>query len=156
MKDFRSALKRRPLFFLEVATAIVAVVAITAVGVSRGSDDDKAGGSKTNDSDSALVVANSFPVPASATVAFPDTAVDGIATKGWRAAGTLAEACSTWRESYRGWIDPGQAGSITGTDEDNRRCTLSGPKSGYMAELSLTVYGDDPTPSVVLSLRKAT
>jgi hypothetical protein len=107
----------------------------------------------TKNGSEALEIANTFPVPPSATQAFPDSTFDNTASKGWRAAGTIAEACGLWREAYRGWVDPGQAGSVTGEDEPGRRCTLSGPKSGFTAELSLTVYGDDPTPSVVLTVR---
>jgi hypothetical protein len=143
-------MRNRSLLMAIVAVAGVVALIAVAVAVFRGDDS-----SSTADVDPALVIANTFPTPLGATPAFPDSAVGGVATKGWRAAGSpsLESACVAWREAYRGWVDQGQSGSITGSDEDGRRCTLSGPKSGYVADLSLTLYGDDPTPSAVLTVR---
>jgi hypothetical protein len=133
-----------------LSAVVVAVFIVGALVLFRHSDDGV-----SNDTNSPISIADSFPVPAGAAVAFPDSRKDGVVTKGWRAAGTLSEACAAWRDAYRNWIDRGQAGSITGDVEDGRRCTLSGPKSGHTADLSVTVYGDDATPQVTLTVRSA-
>jgi hypothetical protein len=135
----------RLVIFVAVAAAAVAAFQYFAYSGDDTEPFDKSKG--------ALAVANTFPAPSGATQAFPDSTVDGVASKGWRATGTIAEACAAWREAYRGWIDPGQAGTITGEEEQGRRCSLSGPKAGFTAQLSLTVYGDDPTPSGVLTVK---
>jgi hypothetical protein len=133
-----------------VAVAIVSVLVLGAVLLVAFSDGGDSG--SPNDVDPALAVANTFPAPAGANQAFPDAVARGIATKGWNTTGTVAEVCATWREAYRGWIDQGQAGSITG-DEDARRCTLAGPKGSNRAELSVTDYGAGAPLSVVLTVR---
>jgi hypothetical protein len=134
-----------------ISAVVVGVFIVGALVLLRNAGGDDA----SSDPNSSSSLASSFPVPAGATVAFPDNVKNGIATKGWRAAGTLNEACATWREAYRNWIDRGQAGSITGDDEDGRRCTLSGPKAGHIANLSVTVYGTDTTPQVTLTVHVA-
>jgi len=140
---------KKPLIAFLCAIAAGALI-VTVLIITRQSDDDSA-----SDPNSSIAIANSFPVPEGASVAFPDSVTHEVATKGWRATGTVNQACGAWRDAYRNWIEKGDAGSITGEDEDGRRCTLSGPKSGHIADLAITVYGQDTTPQVTLTVRKA-
>jgi hypothetical protein len=133
------------------AIGIAVVIIVIAVVTHDGTKHDL-----TSDPTSSISIANSFPVPADAKQAFPDNVTEDVATKGWTTTGTLEHACATWRNAYRGWVDQGQAGSITGEDQDGRRCTLSGPKAGHTADLSVTVYGTDATPQVTLTVKTAT
>jgi hypothetical protein len=133
--------------------AVVLAVAIIVVAVATHKDTKH---DASSDPTSSISIANSFPVPSGARQSFPDSVTNDVATKGWTGTGTLEQTCAAWRNAYRGWVDQGQAGSITGEDEDGRRCTLSGPKSGHTADLAVTVYGVDATPQVTLTVKKTT
>jgi hypothetical protein len=101
-------------------------------------------------------VANEFPVPVGAEVAFPDTTQSDppTAVKGWRSPDqSLDKACAAWRDSFRDWVDTSDPDTIEGQVTEGQSCTLSGTRDGSQADLVIAVYGSEP-PQATLAIKE--
>jgi hypothetical protein len=140
--------KHHPIVVASVVAVLAACAVISAMIVLRSPDvDDK----ETND---LALLADSFPVPPDSQQAFPDAISDEAATKGWWSSSSLDATCEAWRNSFRTWFGATATGNVTGDDVPGRSCSLSGPKDGHRVDLSVATYGDDPRPSITLSIHR--
>lgn len=94
----------------------------------------------------------SFPVPEASTVVLPLNVGKGppSATQSWRTTGSLDEACATWRELFRTWVDP-TVNSTGGEVQPGVSCSFTGKKSGFDATLRVASYGSQ-SPEATLSV----
>lgn len=133
------------IFLTVFALILVVMVAFASVAISNKDD------SKNEAIEPLVTTAMSLGPPAGAVeqgsvtrASDPPTAV-----RVWVSDGSVDDACTKWRDTFRTWMGEANVGTVTGDVFPGQSCTFQGKKDGHAAQLIVAIYADNkPTASL--------